>query len=120
SVPTSGSVPGRQRRTARAQARTSSMRASWCAPLLATGARARRRRLQDVFLHPPRFDLAEDELVRIAAVEHVNDLEPGRILARLAELAEHASIQFRLVDLAGVVPRPRWVAVRVRFEKNTY
>src|SRR6185436_17248143 len=107
-------VSGRQRRLARAQAGTSWMRASWCAPLSATCARARRRRLQDVFLHPPRFDLAEHDFVRITAVEHVNDLESGRILARLAELAEHASIQLRLVDLAGVVPRPRWVAVRVR------
>src|SRR6185295_15488480 len=54
-------------------------------------ARAHRRRLQDIFLHAPRFDLAEHDLVRIAAVQHVNDLESGRILSRLAELAEHLS-----------------------------
>src|SRR5215472_12344170 len=83
-------------------------------PLSASCARTRRRRLQDVFLHAPRFDLAQNDLVRIAAVQHVNDLESGRILPRLAELAEHASIQLGLVDLAGVVPRPWWIAVWVR------
>src|SRR5262245_58925076 len=66
--------------------------------LSAACARPGRRRLQDVFLHAPRFDLAEDDLVRIAAVEHVNDLESRRILSRLAELAEHGAIEFRLVD----------------------
>src|SRR5712671_3735968 len=114
SVPTSRSVPGPQRRTARASARVSWMRASWCAPLSAACARARRRRLQDVFLHTPRFDLAEDDFVRVAAVEHVNDLESGRILPWLAELAEHASIELGLVDFAGVVPRSRWITVRIR------
>src|SRR5262245_59010106 len=75
-------------------------------PSSASGAGAARRGLQDVFLDAPRFDLAEDDLVRIAAVEHVHDLEAGRVLPRLAELAEHFSIELRLVDLAGVVPRP--------------
>ena len=76
---------------------------------------ARRRwRLQDVLLHAPRFDFAQDDLVRIAAVHHVDDLEARRHLARLAELAEHRAIQLRLVDLAGDVPRPRRVAVRIR------
>src|SRR3954470_9063463 len=112
SVPTSRSVPGPQRRTARARA--SWMGASWCAPLSAACARARRRRLQDVFLHKPRFDLAENDFVRIAAVEHVNDLESGWILPWLAELAEHASIELGLVDFAGVGPRSRWITVWIR------
>src|SRR5438445_6375066 len=94
------------------------MVSSWCAPLSAAGAWAPRRRLQDVFLHAPRFDLAEDDLVRIAAVQHVNDLDSGRILSRLAELAEHASIQLGLVNLAGVDPRPRWLPVLVRIREE--
>ena len=71
-------------------------------------------RLQDVLLHAPRFDLAQDDLVGIAAVHHVHHLEPGRDLARLPELADHRAIELRLVDLTRRLPRPRRVAVRVR------
>src|SRR5215469_12770334 len=80
-------------------------------------ARAASRQLQDVFLDAPRFDLAEDQLVRIAAIKHVDHLKSRWVLPRLAELAQDSAIQFRLVDLAGYVPRTRWIAVRVRIGK---
>src|SRR5215208_473340 len=73
-----------------------------------------RRWLQDVLLHPPRFDLTQYDFVGIAAVHHVHHLEPGRDLARLAELADHGAIELRLVDLTRRLPRPRRVAVRIR------
>src|SRR5258706_9596327 len=70
--------------------------------------------LQDEFLHPPGFDFTHDDLVGIAAIHHVDDLEIGRVLARAAKLADHGAVQFGLVDFAGDVPRARYVAVRVR------
>src|SRR5262245_420047 len=72
-----------------------------------------RRRLQDVLLHAPRFDLAQDDLIGIAAVQHVHHLEPGRHLAWLPELANHGTIELRFIDLTRRVPRPRRVAVGV-------
>src|SRR5262245_32693046 len=72
-----------------------------------------RRRLQDVLLHAPRFDLAQDDLIGIAAVQHVHHLEPGRHLAWLPELANHGAIELCLVDLTRRLPRPRRVAVGV-------
>src|SRR5215470_11236846 len=42
---------------------------------------------QNVFLHAPGFDFAQDELVRVAAVHHVDDLDAGHDFARLAESA---------------------------------
>ena len=59
------------------------------------------------FLHAPGFDLAEDDLVGVAAVHHVDHLEARRDFARLAELADDRAVQLRLVDLAGDVPRSR-------------
>ena len=86
--------------------------------LLYCAAAVARRRLEHQFLHAPRLDLADDDLVRIAAIHHVNDLESGRGLARLSELAEHRSVQLRLVDFAGDVPRSRHVAVRIRIRQE--
>src|SRR5262245_37915075 len=83
------------------------------APTSARG-RPRRRRLQHELLHSPRFDFAEDDLVGVAAVHHVDHLESRRDFAGLAELAEHCPIQLRLIDLAGDVPRPWRIAVRIR------
>src|SRR4029453_12766118 len=65
-------------------------------------------------LHTPRVDLGKDQLVRVAAVDLVDDLETGRDLAGLAELADHLAVDFRLVDFTRVLPRPWWIAVRVR------
>ena len=84
------------------------------APPSASRARTRRRRLQDVLLHAPRLDLAEDRLVRIAAVHHVDHLEARRHLARLAEPADDGAVDLRLVDFARVLPRTLRIAIRVR------
>ena len=43
---------------------------------------------QHELLHAPGFDFAHDDLVGIAAVHHVDDLEAGRQLAGMAELAD--------------------------------
>src|ERR1700730_3211202 len=48
----------------------------------------RRLRLQDNFLYSPGFDFRHDDLVRVSAVQHVNDLEPARLFAGMAELAD--------------------------------
>src|SRR6188508_884908 len=76
--------------------------------------RARRRRMQNVLLHAPRLDFAEDQLVRVAAVDLVDHLEPGRDLPGLAELADHGAVHFRLVDFARVLPRFWRITVRIR------
>src|SRR3954470_19049638 len=44
-----------------------------------------RRRMQDVLLYAPRLDFPEDQFVRFAAVDLVDDLDPGRDLPGLAE-----------------------------------
>src|SRR5205085_658025 len=75
---------------------------------------ARGRRLQNVFLHAPRFDFTEDEFIRVAAVDLVHHLKTWRDFARLAELAEDGTVQFRFVDLARVLPGSRRIAVGVR------
>src|ERR1700749_1201417 len=67
--------------------------------------------LQDEFLHAPGFDFAHDDLVGIAAVHHVNHLEARRQLAGMAELADHGAVQLQLVDLAGLGPASRPLAV---------
>ena len=77
-----------------------------------------RRWLENEFLHAPRLDFARDDLVRIAAIHHVNHLESGGQLAGMAELAEHRAVQFRFINFAGDVPRS-WhvpVGIRVRHE----
>src|SRR2546425_10049341 len=43
-------------------------------------------RLQDEFLHTPRFDFPDDDLGWLAAVHHVYGLESGEFLARGGEL----------------------------------
>src|SRR5256885_1800637 len=45
-------------------------------------------RLQDEFLHSPGFDLPDDDLVWVAAIHHVDDLEPAEFLAGMAELTK--------------------------------
>src|SRR6266576_1611518 len=52
---------------------------------------------QNVFLHAPGFDFAEDDLVGIAAVHHVDDLETRCDLARLAEPADDRTVQLHFV-----------------------
>src|SRR3569833_4618461 len=69
--------------------------------------------LQDKFLHAPGFALAHDDLVGIAAVHHVDDLETRRQLAGMAELAHGGAVQLGLVDLSGPGPGARSVAVGV-------
>src|SRR5258707_7055273 len=83
-------------------------------PVLLRAGSLGRLLLEDELLHPPGFDFTHDDLVGIAAVHHVDDLEIRRQLPRTAELADHGAVQFRLVDFAGDVPRARYVAVRVR------
>src|SRR6266853_6047818 len=62
-------------------------------------------RLQDELLHAPGFDFANDDLVRIAAIHHMDHLEAAEFLAGMAELADDGSVQLHLVDLAGDRPR---------------
>src|SRR5204862_2729096 len=69
-------------------------------------------------LHAPRFNFADDDLVRVAAVHHVDHLEAAEFLAWMAELAEHRAIELHLVDLAGVGPRALRIAVRVRVRRE--
>src|SRR5215510_14901609 len=71
-------------------------------------------RLQHQLLYAPRLDLGDDDLIRIAAIEHVNDLEPAQPFAGVAELPDDRPIELHLVDLTGDVPRAGRVAVRVR------
>src|ERR1700731_4278580 len=73
----------------------------------------RGNRLQDELLHAPGLNFPDDELVRIAAIHHVDDLEPTELLAGMAEPADDRSVQFQLLDLPGDVPRPRRIAVRI-------
>src|SRR5450432_3233169 len=54
--------------------------------------------LQDQLLHTPGFDFANDDLVRIAAIHHVDDLKAGRHFAGPAELADDRAVQLHLVD----------------------
>src|SRR3989442_3641189 len=71
------------------------------------------RWLQHEFLHSPGFDFPDDELVWIAAIHHVDDLEPAEFLARMAELTDDGPVQFQLGNLSSDVPRPRRIAIRV-------
>ena len=60
--------------------------------------------MEDILLDAPRLDLAQDNLVGIATVQHVDDLKSWWHLARFAELADDGAIELGLVDFAGVVP----------------
>src|SRR5258706_4991165 len=71
------------------------------------------RAAQDEFLHAPGFDLADDDLVGISAIHHVNPLEARRQLAGMAELADHRAVQLHLVDLAADFPAARGIAVGI-------
>src|SRR5437870_4850356 len=45
-------------------------------------------RLQRDLLHAPRLDLRHDDLVRVPAIQHVNNLKAAELLAGMTELAE--------------------------------
>src|SRR5262249_29097865 len=74
--------------------------------------------LENQFLRAPGFDLADDDLIRIAAIHHVDHLEAGRGLAGPSEPAEYFAVELGLVDFAGSVPSSGHVAVRVRIRKE--
>src|SRR5262245_66155994 len=84
---------------------------NFMAPPLSCGRRLRGCRLEQQLLHPPRLDFADDDLVGIAAIHHVDDLEAAKLLAGMAEPAEHRAVQLELVDLAGDIPGAGRVAV---------
>ncbi len=59
------------------------------------------------------FDLADDDLVGVAAIHHVDDLEAAELLAGVAELADDRAVELHLVDFAGDRPGAGPVAVRI-------
>src|SRR5882762_450854 len=71
--------------------------------------RRARRRLQHQLLHAPVGELADQNAVRVAAVDLVNRPELLHLLAALAEAPDDLAVQLHLVDLAVVE-----VADRVR------
>src|SRR6267143_7051664 len=71
--------------------------------------RRARRRLQHQLLHAPVGELADENPVRIPAVDLVNRPELLHLLAALAEAPDDLAVQLHLVDLAVVE-----VADRVR------
>ena len=46
----------------------------------------------------PGFDFADDDLIRVAAIHHVDHLESGGQFAGVTELAEHLAVEGHLVD----------------------
>jgi len=54
-----------------------------------------------------------DDLVRVAAIHHVDDLEPAEFLAGVAEPTDDRPVQFQFVDLARDLPRPGRIAVGI-------
>src|SRR5262249_21393865 len=92
----------------------------WCSLVFSWLLRSTiaRRWPKNQFLDAPRFDLADDDLIRIAAIEHVDHLKAGRGLSRASEPAEHFPVELSLVDFAGGVPRSRHVAVGSRIRKE--
>src|SRR6516225_10853811 len=58
--------------------------------------------MQNQLLHSPVRDLANIELVRIAAIDLVNRAEFFQQLPRFAEFTQDAAVQLHLVDLAVV------------------
>src|SRR5262249_7397176 len=62
-------------------------------------------------LHAPGFDLANDDLVRIAAIHHMDHLEAPEFLAGMTELADDRAVELHLVDLAGDRPRTQTVDI---------
>ena len=69
--------------------------------------------MKDKLLYAPGFDFSDDDLVRVAAIHHMDDLEPAEFFAGVPELTEDGPIQFQFVDLTGVVPRARTISVGV-------
>src|SRR6266852_2234786 len=70
-------------------------------------------RLQDELLHAPGFDLADDDLVRVAAIHHVDHLEAAEFLAGMTELADDGSVQLHLIDLASDRPRAGHISIGI-------
>src|SRR5262245_13945790 len=83
-----------------------------------SGSAVARRWLEHQFLHAPRFDLADDDLIRIAAIDHVNHLEARGELAGASEPADHFAVELHFVDFSGSVPCSRLVAVRIRIREK--
>src|SRR5437763_1185849 len=77
-----------------------------------------RRRLENEFLNSPGFDFTCHDFIRIAAIHHVDHLESWAQLAGVAELAEHRPIQLGFVNLAGDIPGPGLIPVRIGVRKE--
>src|SRR5258708_20732122 len=88
-----------------------SKRVAKCVMLLGPFIIGVARAAQNKLLHAPGFDFADNDLVGIAAVHHVNHLPARRQLAGMAELADHGAVQLGLVDLSGARPGTGAVAV---------
>src|SRR5262249_30435988 len=69
--------------------------------------------LEDELLHAPGFDLSDDDLVGVAAIHHVDDLQSAEFLAGMTELADDGPVQFHLVDFAGDRPRAGHISVGI-------
>src|SRR6266536_2880827 len=69
-------------------------------------------RVQSELLHTPVRDLADEQLVFVAAIDLMHRPELLQLLAGLAEFAEDFPVKLHLVDLACVIEIAR--AVRVR------
>src|SRR5262245_57674999 len=52
--------------------------------------------LERDLLHAPRFDFRHDDLVRVAAVHHMDDLETARQLPGVPELANDRAVELHL------------------------
>src|SRR6185312_2462875 len=80
--------------------------------------RSRQLRFEHQLLYSPRLDLRDEDLIRIPAVHHVDNLESARLLAGMAKAPEDRSIELHLVNLPGDVPRAGSVAVRIRIRRK--
>src|SRR5262249_20345225 len=87
---------------------------SFCAGLSSARCPGSCRRLQHQFLYPPRFDFADDDLVRIPTVHHMHHLETAEFFAWVSEFPEDRAVEFQFVDFTGNFPCAGSVAVRVR------
>src|SRR5580765_4745320 len=85
---------------------------------LGAGGFGRGACLENEFLYAPGFDFAQDQLVGIAAIQHVNYLKSWSQFPGVTKLAEHRSVQLQLVNFSGGVPGTRPVPVRVRVRKE--
>src|SRR5215469_1351082 len=70
------------------------------------------RGLQNQLLRPPQLNFGNEQLVGIAAIDFVQSAKLAQLLAGLAELADHGSVQLHLVNLAGVIGQSVIVVIR--------